>query len=1364
MGLLDDLLGESPKIAAVREHVRQLVRSWSSARRAPPVLIQGETGTGKGLVARALHAASPRTDGPFVDFNCVSVPDTLLEAELFGFERGAFTDARQSKPGLFQVAHRGTLFLDEIGLMPLALQGKLLSALESRTVRRLGATRPETVDVWVLAATNENLSEAIAGGSFREDLYHRLAVLTLTLPPLRERDDDAVFLARHFLTRACADYGLPPKTLAADAVEAIRMYAWPGNVRQVGNVIERTALLTEAFALTAAHLALPTDDRSRTTARATAPRQEAVRSARDAEREHLLQALTETGWNISQTAARLAIARNTVHARIRRYGLQSSSVPTAERGGRRTPSGPLAEAAPAPERTTGAPLHWQPDQVSFLLIRLRVPDGSDLLLQPLLDSMADRVGTFGGVVAGRSPVALSVVFRGERTHEPAVLAAHTAMVVLNAARRDDSWVAAPMTIGIGVHAGELLVDSSDGITTLDADGTRRTLNLLDSLLEPIDTDTIVVTEAAGALLRRRFALTPLAPAGRGYRLDGPWHARPTAERETSALVGRGEELGFLQGRLALAARAAGQVIDLVGEAGIGKSRLLQELVAKHAGPEPTFVEGRCSSATEGTPLYPLLAVAREICGIAESDRPERIRERVDATCREIGLADPETPTILARLLTSEPTTQPADPGQAKRRFFEAIRQLLVAKSLTTRPLLVAIEDLHWMDPTSEECLASLVETLAAEPILLLTTYRPGYRPPWIQRPNLTQLALPPLSPEDSRDIVRGVVAPGTVPDDVVDQIVARGDGNPFFLEELSRAALDKTDGRALSHVPSTIQEVIGLRIGRLRPRTRQILGPAAVLGREVPLHLLCAVSQCSPTVVEEALEELERADLVHRTLRRSVEPWCVFRHVLVQEVAYARLRTDERRALHLRALETIEQTFRDSAGEHVEALAHHAIAADVADRAVDYLLQASQKARVRSAPGAELKHLHQALELLQTLPEGLARDRQELTLHTALGQNLLATKGYGAPEVERAYAQALVLCQRVGDTRQLASVLTGQWVFHLLRADYRITGEIAVRLLSLARADGHEEFLLEAHVALGMTAIYLGEFTEAQTHLEEALTIHEPSGQRWLLYGTHLGVSSLAYLGLAQWHLGLSDSALRRCQEALTLARENEQSAALSVAQALGMLTLIHLVRGERRETLEFGGQTIAYATERGFPYWIALGGITRNWALAHEAGWPAGIAQIRQSVESYRATGAVLGLTRWFAMLADMYWRAGQPASGLSILDEATALAAATDERYHDAEIHRLRGELTLLEGEPAAVEVAETCFLAALDVARRQRARIWELRAATSLARLWREQGRARAGRDLLASVYGQFTEGLDTADLVDARALLDSSTASA
>ena len=248
----------------------------STVRRLPPVLIQGETGSGKGLVARSLHKAGPRSDGPFVDINCAAIPETLLEAEMFGFERGAFTDARQAKRGLFQTAHRGTLFLDEIGLLPEGLQAKLLTVLEERTVRRLGATQSEPVDVWVIAATNLDLQAATQAGRFREDLYHRLAVLTLTLPPLRERQGDILLLAEHFLARACADYGLAPKTLAPDARAALVAYRWPGNIRELINTMERVALLTEAPVVTADVLGLsdraPAPRRPRRPAEAPAAR------------------------------------------------------------------------------------------------------------------------------------------------------------------------------------------------------------------------------------------------------------------------------------------------------------------------------------------------------------------------------------------------------------------------------------------------------------------------------------------------------------------------------------------------------------------------------------------------------------------------------------------------------------------------------------------------------------------------------------------------------------------------------------------------------------------------------------------------------------------------------------------------------------------------------------------------------------------------------------------------------------------------------------------------------------------------------------------------------------------------------------
>src|SRR5437660_9595559 len=201
--LLAELIGDSPGVVAVRTQAEQLLRGHSRTRRLPPLLIVGETGTGKGLLARAVHEAGPRAAGPFIAVNCAAIPETLLEAELFGFEQGAFTDARHAKAGLFQTAHRGTLFLDEIALLPENLQAKLLTVLEDRAVRRLGSTRTEAVDVWVISATSEDLKAGARRPRFREELYHRLAVMTLRLPPLRERGKDIITLAEHFLAHTC---------------------------------------------------------------------------------------------------------------------------------------------------------------------------------------------------------------------------------------------------------------------------------------------------------------------------------------------------------------------------------------------------------------------------------------------------------------------------------------------------------------------------------------------------------------------------------------------------------------------------------------------------------------------------------------------------------------------------------------------------------------------------------------------------------------------------------------------------------------------------------------------------------------------------------------------------------------------------------------------------------------------------------------------------------------------------------------------------------------------------------------------------------------------------------------------------------
>ncbi|HEV8586616.1 MAG TPA: sigma-54 dependent transcriptional regulator, partial [Methylomirabilota bacterium] len=304
---LDDLLGSSPEIEGLRERVARLLERQKDAHRLPSVLIEGETGTGKGLLARMLHRGGPRADGPFVDVNCAAIPETLLEAEMFGFERGAFTDARRAKPGLLQAAQRGTIFLDEIGLLGEPLQAKLLKALEERTVRRLGSTRDEPIDVWLITATNEDLRGAIRRRRFREDLYHRLAVVTLTLPPLRARGADILQLADHFLRRACADYGIGPRRLGAEACTALLRYPWPGNVRELANLMERLALLDSDTEIGAAALGLPA---------ARAPERPAPvdggASLDDAVRDRLVDVLRQTGWNISRSAAQLGITRNTL--------------------------------------------------------------------------------------------------------------------------------------------------------------------------------------------------------------------------------------------------------------------------------------------------------------------------------------------------------------------------------------------------------------------------------------------------------------------------------------------------------------------------------------------------------------------------------------------------------------------------------------------------------------------------------------------------------------------------------------------------------------------------------------------------------------------------------------------------------------------------------------------------------------------------------------------------------------------------------------------------------------------------------------------------------------------------------------------
>jgi two-component system, NtrC family, response regulator AtoC len=325
---LERIVGESEAARRLRANVQQLAKLDQGAEAAPAILITGETGTGKGLVARTIHDISPRTERPFVEMHCGAIPSTLLESEIFGYERGAFTDARAAKAGLFESADGGTIFLDEIGSMAIELQVKLLKAIEEKSVRRLGALRSRAIDVRIVAATNADLDEAARTGAFRADLLYRLKVLTITLPPLRERQEDILPLARHYVAEFGRRYRRP-RRLTAEAERALCAYAWPGNVRELANVVERAVLLQEAEELGAVDLGLAPAERSSGSMEAETGGirvdfSKGAVSLADVERTMIVEAL-RVGGTKRRAAELLDISLDTLRYRIEKYGLASAA-------------------------------------------------------------------------------------------------------------------------------------------------------------------------------------------------------------------------------------------------------------------------------------------------------------------------------------------------------------------------------------------------------------------------------------------------------------------------------------------------------------------------------------------------------------------------------------------------------------------------------------------------------------------------------------------------------------------------------------------------------------------------------------------------------------------------------------------------------------------------------------------------------------------------------------------------------------------------------------------------------------------------------------------------------------------------------
>jgi len=1361
---MQDVLGASPAIQALRANIGRLMGRVRGSSRLPPVLIQGETGTGKGLVASVLHRTGPRAGGPFVAVNCAAIPEGLLEAELFGFERGAFTDAKSAKPGLFQTANRGVLFLDEVGLLPAALQAKLLNVIEEGTVRRLGSTRSERVDVWIISASNVDLRAAILEHRFREDLYQRLSGLTLTLPPLRERGDDVIMLAEHYLTRASADFSLPPRSLTSEARVRLLGYRWPGNVRELANLMERAALLSDTPQVTAATLDLK--EAPMTAAPAAPPGPGAGAASLDeAMRDHLQTVLDQTGWNITHTAAILGIARNTLRSRIRKLGLKGADAVAPPSTSRE--EGPLAVtgSASAPEMTPApstAAVRWERRLVTMLGVALSGPSETpSFQLAPALQDLITKARSFGARIEELTPDRVVAAFGFDPIEDAPRRACHSAVAMLKSLERTEDGSMPRLTGRFAIHTGQYLIAQVSDVTGMDADDRRRAWSILDELVAHAESDTIVVDGASARFLERRFELRPTGAgaglAGQAYRVIG--HERSGFEvggRTLSRFVGRERDLATLHDLLARAEEGHGQVVGILGEPGVGKSRLLHEF---QQGLEPgraTYIEGRCLSYGSTIPYLPIIDIVRNSFGVLDTDDPDVITQKVHAGLEALGMEPESTAPYLLHLLGSKTGVEAVmglSPQAVKVRTMEALRQTAIAGS-RGRPIIFAVEDLHWIDQTGEDALASLAESLAGCPIMLIATYRPGYRPVWLERSYATQIGLNRLTRAHSLAVLHSVIPEQELPPHLAHVILSHAEGVPFFLEELARAVTDHPDLRSDVMVPHTIQGVLVARIDRLPEEERHLLQLSSVIGKEVSVSVLEAVADLPEEVLRRCLARLEATEFLHQTRVAPAEEYA-FTHALTHEVAYQSVLEARRPPLHARVAEAIETLSPDIRERRPELLAWHYSKAELREPAIACWQLAGQCAIQRSASAEAIAHLRKGLELLDELPDTPERARQELMLRIALGQAQVMSAGYGAPELEPTLARARQLCQQMGESPHLFPVLFGLWRFYLARGDVATARALATQLLGAAERQDDQRLLTPAHSACGVPLFYRGELSAARAHFDQAVASYRPehSTAQTLAYGQDLGVAALCFLAWTLGLLGYRDQAVETAERGLDLARA--VSHPFTLALALHLNGMVRHLRGEMPAVGQMGEEELALSREQQFPFFLAGGLGLTGAALTASGKTEQGLELMREGAHVYQASGMRVGLGH-MAHLGAALVGVGRAEEALAVVAEALAWSPGSEEYMYRAEFARIRGEALLRQATPDP-EAATACFEEAIELARGQGARVFELWAVTSLARLWQRQGRAAAARDRLTSVIGWFTEGLDLADLQAARSLL-------
>lgn len=789
------------------------------------------------------------------------------------------------------------------------------------------------------------------------------------------------------------------------------------------------------------------------------------------------------------------------------------------------------------------------------------------------------------------------------------------------------------------------------------------------------------------------------------------------DRALSTYVGRASELDLVRQKLALTLRGQGRLVGIRGEPGVGKSRFLYEISRELLAAELTYLAGRCLSYASAVPYLPIVDIVRQQCDIDEHDREADVLLKVHAALTAAGLdGDGHLPYVMHMLGLNAgvETLRGLGPEVIKSRSLESLRQLTLGAS-RRRPVVILIEDLQWIDPSSEEYLLTLARRIAQAPILILASFRPEYHPGWSGEPWASEIILERLSREESLRLYESNCHQDARLAARTQEILDRAEGNPLFLEELA-AAIDDTTATMV--VPDTIFAVLAARIDRLSVTEQRLLTAAAVLGKDVSAPLLRDLAALQEPAFSEALVELERAGLLYLRRDSGGVAEYTFKHALTQQAAYQRLEPQERQALHAQAVAAIEADGGDPAPAHLELLAHHAEMAGMWDKAVRCLGDAGRRSIERSAHLEAIAQLTRALGLLPQLAAARERDHQEIELRIALGVPLAVTRGYSHPEVERNYARARELSARVGDPARSFPAVYGLWRFCLLRADYSTARQLSEQLLALATRADETNLLVQAHRAAGATSFYLGELEGARAHCEKVWTYEALPERRAQLLANDVvdpWVASAAYRAWSLWLLGRGDEARGEIEAAISLARQLAHP--FSIALALSFASWLDQFDGDAAAVQVHIDEALEGSEEHNFRFWIGWGLVMRAWVRLEQGDGRAAVDLMRQGLADWQATGSQLGQTYFLGLLSQAYSRLGDAQAASDTLAAAQTFAAASGETWWQAELHRLEGELHCASGRSAD---GRACLHRALEVARSQGAVALEQRARASLSRM--------------------------------------------